>query len=43
VVLAVGHMVAVSGPVEDGGFLLVVKFRSAHFLWKGSKADGPMW
>jgi hypothetical protein len=31
-----------SGPAEDGGFLWVIKIRSAHFLRRGSKAVGPM-
>jgi hypothetical protein len=30
------------GPAEDGGFLWIVKVRSAHFLRRGSKAVVPM-
>jgi hypothetical protein len=44
-VLATGHTglsVAGSGPAEDGGFLWVIKIRSAHSMWRGKKADGPM-
>jgi hypothetical protein len=44
-VLATGPMelaAAGSGPAEDGGFLWVIKIRSAHFLRTGSKAVGPM-
>jgi hypothetical protein len=37
-----GHSVAGSNPTEGGGFLWVVKIRSAHFLRRGSKAVGPM-
>jgi hypothetical protein len=37
-----GLSIAGSGPVEDGGFLWVIKIRSAHFLRRGSKAVGPM-
>jgi hypothetical protein len=43
--LTTGHIglaAAGSGPVEDGGFLWVIKIRSAHFLQRGSKAVGPM-
>jgi hypothetical protein len=32
-----------SGPAEAGGFLWMIKLRSAHFLWRGSKAVGPTW
>jgi hypothetical protein len=35
------HAVADSGPAEDGGFIWAIKIRSAHFLWRGSKAVGP--
>jgi hypothetical protein len=31
-----------SSPTEDGGFLLVIKIPSTHFLRRGSKAVGPM-
>jgi hypothetical protein len=41
-VVATGRTIAGSGPAEDGGFLWVIKIRSAHFLWRGSKAVGPM-
>jgi hypothetical protein len=37
-----GFSVAGSGPAEGGGFLWVIKIRSAHFLGRGSKAVGPM-
>jgi hypothetical protein len=37
-----GLAAAGSGPTEDGGFLWVIKIRSAHFLQRGSKAVGPM-
>jgi hypothetical protein len=37
-----GHSVAGSNPTEGGGFLWVIKIRSAHFLRRGSKAVGPM-
>jgi hypothetical protein len=37
-----GHSVSGSNPTEDGGFLWVIKIRSAHFLRRGSKAVGPM-
>jgi hypothetical protein len=37
-----GYSVAGSSPTEDGGFLRVIKIRSAHFLRRGSKAVGPM-
>jgi hypothetical protein len=37
-----GPFVASSGPAEHGGFLWVIKNLSAHFLWRGSKAVGPM-
>jgi hypothetical protein len=44
-VLVMGPMglaAAGSGPAKDGGFLCVIKIRSAHFLRRGSKAVGPM-
>jgi hypothetical protein len=44
-VLAMGPMelaAAGSGLAEDSGFLWVIKIRSTHFLWRGSKAIGPM-
>jgi hypothetical protein len=41
-VLAMGLTAAGSGPAEDGGFLWIIKIRSAHFLRRGSKAVGPM-
>jgi hypothetical protein len=44
-VLATGPMglaAAGSGPAENGGFLWVIKIRSAHFLWRGSKDVCPM-
>jgi hypothetical protein len=31
-----------SGPAEDGGFLWVIKIRSAHFFRRGSKAVGTV-
>jgi hypothetical protein len=31
-----------SGPAEDGGFLWVIKIRSARYLRRGSKAVGPI-
>jgi hypothetical protein len=37
-----GYSVAGSSPAEDGGFLRVIKIHSTHFLWRGSKAVGPM-
>jgi hypothetical protein len=37
-----GLAAAVSGPAENGGFLWVVKIRSAHFRRRGSKAIAPM-
>jgi hypothetical protein len=37
-----GHSVAGSNPTEGGGFLWVIKIPSTHFLWRGSKAVGPM-
>jgi hypothetical protein len=37
-----GHSVAGSNPTGGGGFLWVIKIRSAHFLPRGSKAVGPM-
>jgi hypothetical protein len=44
-VVATGHTgfaAAASGPIVDGGFLLVIKIRSTHFLRRGSKAVGPL-
>jgi hypothetical protein len=41
-VLAMVPTVAGSGLAENGGFLWVIKIRSAHFLRRGSKAVGPM-
>jgi hypothetical protein len=44
-VLATGPMglaAAGSGLAEDGGFLWVIRICSTHFLWRGSKAVGPM-
>jgi hypothetical protein len=38
----IGLAAAGSGPAEDGGFLWVIKIRSAHFLGRGSQAVGPM-
>jgi hypothetical protein len=43
--LATGPMglaAAGAGSATDGGFLWVIKIRSAHFLRRGSKAVGPM-
>jgi hypothetical protein len=37
-----GYSVAGSSSTEDGGFLWVIKIRSTHFLWRGSKAVSPM-
>jgi hypothetical protein len=37
-----GLAAAGSSPAEDGGFLWVMKIRSAHFLQRGSKAVGLM-
>jgi hypothetical protein len=37
-----GHSVAGSNPTEDGGFLWVIKIPITYFLWRGSKAVGPM-
>jgi hypothetical protein len=37
-----GLSVAGSGLAKDGGFLWVIKIRSAHFLRWGSRAIGPM-
>jgi hypothetical protein len=37
-----GLSVAGSGPAEDGGFLWVIKIRSTHFVWRGSKGVGPV-
>jgi hypothetical protein len=41
-VFATGRTVAGSGLAEDGGYLWMIKIRSAHFLRRGSKAVGPM-
>jgi hypothetical protein len=44
-VLATGPMgldAVGSGPAKDGGFLWVIKICSINFLWRGSKAIGPM-
>jgi hypothetical protein len=44
-VLATGPMglaAAGSGPAEGGGFLRVIKIRSAHFLRRESQAVGSM-
>jgi hypothetical protein len=38
-----GLAAAGSVPAEDGGFLWVIKIRSAHFLRSGNKATGPMY
>jgi hypothetical protein len=43
--LTMGHMglaAVSSGLAKDGGFLWVIKIRSAHFVWRGGKAIGPM-
>jgi hypothetical protein len=37
-----GSSVEGSSPAEDGGFLWMIKVRSAHFVQRGSKAVGPM-
>jgi hypothetical protein len=34
--------VAVSCPAEEDGFLRMIEIRSAHWLWRGSKAINPM-
>jgi hypothetical protein len=44
-VLATGPLglaAAGSSPAEKGGFLWVIKIRSAHFLRRGSEAVGPV-
>jgi hypothetical protein len=41
-VLPVGLAAAGSSLTVGGGFLWVIKNRSAHFLRRGSKAVGPM-
>jgi hypothetical protein len=40
--VAIVRKVTGSDPTEDGGFLWVIKIRSAHFLRRGSKAVEPM-
>jgi hypothetical protein len=44
-VLATGPLgitAAGSGPAKDGRLLWEIKIHSSHFLWRGSKAVGPM-